>query len=186
MIPISQPHLVNRARDSCLKIPAAPKQPSTPPSNTRPGKLNKPARSASPSSRVHSHQVHPNQPSPSPSQLGNPSIYTAPPPVHASTRPSNPSTPSISFPTPHTPNIIAPPSPNPHTRPIRNSFHAGASPHYNSSTPPSGPSHTAPHAPHGLSIPPWQSSQPPPPQPAHKSASSLVAGIFDRLQSHRR
>lgn len=31
-------------------------------------------------SRVHSHQVHPNQPSPSPSQLNNPLIYAAPPP----------------------------------------------------------------------------------------------------------
>ena len=34
--------------------------------------------------RIHSHQMHPNQPSPSPSQLNNPAIYAAPPPAKLS------------------------------------------------------------------------------------------------------
>ncbi|KAF8868357.1 hypothetical protein CPB85DRAFT_1263337, partial [Mucidula mucida] len=41
-------------------------------------------------SKIHSHQVHPNQPSPSPSQLGNPSIYVAPPPPKTKGRKSSP------------------------------------------------------------------------------------------------
>lgn len=50
-------------------------------------------RSPSPargSGRTPAHQVHPNQPSPSPSQINNPSIYAAPPPMppRPSPRPS--------------------------------------------------------------------------------------------------
>lgn len=37
------------------------------------------AKTSSPS-RIHSNQIYPGQPSPSPSQLNNPGIYTAPPP----------------------------------------------------------------------------------------------------------
>lgn len=48
-------------------------------------KLAKPSSNPSPPhSRIHSHQIYPNQPSPSPSQLNNPGIYAAPrPPQHS-------------------------------------------------------------------------------------------------------
>ncbi|KAL0955120.1 hypothetical protein HGRIS_004035 [Hohenbuehelia grisea] len=45
-------------------------------------KLTRPSTSPASNSRVHAHQVHPNQPSPSPSQLNNPGIYAAAPPKH--------------------------------------------------------------------------------------------------------
>lgn len=46
-------------------------------------------RSTSPDGRVHAHQVHPHQPSPSPAQLNNPMIYSSPPPPPHHTRPSH-------------------------------------------------------------------------------------------------
>ncbi|KAJ3801723.1 hypothetical protein GGU11DRAFT_768049 [Lentinula aff. detonsa] len=52
---------------------------------------NSPSRSHSPP-HVRSHQVHPHQPSPSPSQLNNPMVYVAPPPPrnHSATTTSEP------------------------------------------------------------------------------------------------
>jgi len=44
-------------------------------------KLRRSDRSPPPNPQVYTHQVHPNQPSPSPSQLNNPLIYSAPPPT---------------------------------------------------------------------------------------------------------
>ncbi|KAJ3877003.1 hypothetical protein F5051DRAFT_409865 [Lentinula edodes] len=69
------------------------------PSSARPkSKLFRPSRSP-PASHVRSHQVHPHQPSPSPSQLNNPMIYVAPPPPpnYSSTH-SAASPPSLSAP----------------------------------------------------------------------------------------
>ncbi|OBZ65250.1 hypothetical protein A0H81_14774 [Grifola frondosa] len=58
------------------------------PTRPEPNKLTKPTSwppsSSPPDSHIHSNQVHPYQPSPSPSQLNNPSIYVAPPPPHPS------------------------------------------------------------------------------------------------------
>ncbi|KAK0497310.1 hypothetical protein EDD18DRAFT_1161552 [Armillaria luteobubalina] len=79
------------------KIPMPELQPSVTPTSTptstsppvsfntqekKPKKISRRSRSGSksPPPRIHSYQVHPQQPSPSPSQLNNPGIYTAPPP----------------------------------------------------------------------------------------------------------
>jgi len=68
-----------------------------------PSKLNKPS---SPPRNYHipAHQVHPYQPSPSPSQLNNPAIYAAPPPRRPSHTPSHslhaPPASSMAFPSP--------------------------------------------------------------------------------------
>ncbi|KAF8992577.1 hypothetical protein BDZ89DRAFT_1086162 [Hymenopellis radicata] len=69
--------------------PTSPIPPSPPTKeDKKKGKGKKIARNSDP--RIHSHQLHPNQPSPSPSQLGNPSIYVAPPPAKTKGRKSSP------------------------------------------------------------------------------------------------
>ena len=64
-------------------------------------KLQKPGQSSSPRPHLHALQVHPGQPTPSPSQLNNPGIYAAPPP----SRPSRPTSSQgpFKFPEPQVP-----------------------------------------------------------------------------------
>ncbi|TDL23806.1 hypothetical protein BD410DRAFT_151248 [Rickenella mellea] len=68
------------AVNSSQRPPSPPKGANAPkPPEVK--KLSKPTHSRVQSSHVGSHQTHPNQPSPSPAQLNNPSVYAAPPPA---------------------------------------------------------------------------------------------------------
>ena len=95
--------------------PANVRPGSLPPANVRPGSLSPPGDpSTKLSKRPHtpSHQLHPYPPSPSPSQLGNPAIYAAPPPPgpHPPTismPQARPRPTSMAFPTPVPPGANA-------------------------------------------------------------------------------
>ncbi|KAF8817520.1 hypothetical protein BYT27DRAFT_7199049 [Phlegmacium glaucopus] len=100
--------------------PAVPSRPPpSGPSSTSPStlkasnnKLQRADRSSQLNPQVYAHQVHPNQPSPSVSQLNNPLIYTAPPPTRLSTKPP-PSSNSLASPVPIQGRAVTPP-----TRPL--------------------------------------------------------------------
>lgn len=152
-------------------MPAPPSSRSTPPNKPTQNKLHRPAQSSTTSHhRTLAHQVHSNQPSPSPSQINNPIIYTAPPPNPrpSSHRPS-PSSSSfnsgtLSFPQPQIPS---------------GGFGGRSSPYvpYSATSPSySGPSQSFPPA-------NWSPPGPPPPsqpqlyqpQPVSASQASPVA-----------
>ncbi|PPR01691.1 hypothetical protein CVT24_001519 [Panaeolus cyanescens] len=153
-----------------------PKPPTTQHNAKPSNKLQRPGRTNSPNApKVHAHQVHPNQPSPSPSQLNNPSIYAAPPPGRP--RPQS----GVSFPQPWA-------GPTASTPATGASLYASA---YGPPPPQSFPPQTwtAPGPP-----PPPPTQQPPQPMnpainaPASKplSASNVVHGLFDFINSHRK
>lgn len=152
-VPVPSPTLSSQTPTQTLK----------PPFN----KLQRPSRTSSPKSHVYAHQVHPNQPSPSPSQLNNPAIYTSPPPG----RPGRPTSSqgSFQFPEPRIPGGTSP-SPN---------FYAGQTPsfpptNWSGPPPPPPPQILQPqpvNATQGLASP---SSKPFKP-------STVVHGLMDKL-----
>ncbi|KAG6857432.1 hypothetical protein H0H87_003499 [Tephrocybe sp. NHM501043] len=135
--------------------------------------------------------VHPRQPSPSPSQMNNPSIYTAPPPDHISTRPHgsyahSPSL-SLSFPNPTMPTPGAlntgwdrPPNTSYNSSPYPAPTFYGAGsipppPPNHASAPPTTPSSPYPQYNSGYNpsyaAPPPTYLPPPPPSHPHTSTS---------------
>ncbi|KAJ3493334.1 hypothetical protein NLJ89_g11041 [Agrocybe chaxingu] len=153
--------------------PPAPSAPSpqnahSSSSNSRPpNKLQRPGRDTSPKHRVHAHQMHPNQPSPSPSQINNPSIYVAPPPSKPGNRPSSSSN---ARPT----SMVAPSFPQPQTPTYGNSSYGGPGPSLYGSHARHSSTSQAPYAQPNPPTPP-----PPPtvhaPQPVNASQSSFSA-----------
>ncbi|PPQ90776.1 hypothetical protein CVT25_010165 [Psilocybe cyanescens] len=181
---------------STVKPPrAAPPAPALVPPGpplTKPSgnKLYRPRKASSPNQHVHAHQVHPNQPSPSPSQIDNPSIYTAPPPPPLSTRPTSsqgPRPPAPSFPQPY--GGVGSSS----------SQHGSHAPYPggNASTPSSQPMSwslqtPAPyiHQPQPVTAAQYPASQsgtkPSSTASVVQGASTVVYGLMDKLMTHRR
>lgn len=150
-----------------FRLPPAPSPPPAKPSHGSEAKLKPPNKltrpgSTPPSNRVHAHQVHPNQPSPSPSQLNNPSIYTSPPPTLPN-RPYNYQQPAGAH-------------------PPRPSSSQGSTPSFPMPTISGHP--TSAYNPQ-LHIPTWQGQQSTPaptPQKPILSASTVVAGLLDKIR----
>ena len=135
-------------------------------------------RPPKPSTHIPSNQVHPNQPSPSPSQLNNPGIYSAPPPMPASM--------PGSYPVYNSPyrNSGPPPGPPPQTlRPPQGPPppHASSHPYPNAFYGP-GP-YPAPQRPTSAYGPYLGPQQPMPNQKKPANSSSLVDGLLDKLKS---
>lgn len=166
--------------------------PGPPPTKPSGNKLYRPRKASSPNQHVHAHQAHPNQPSPSPSRINNPSIYAAPaPPPHSSTRPTNsqgPRPPAPSFPQPYggagpSSGLYGP-----------SASYSGGNTSNSGSTPSFPPVSWSPapyiHQPQPVPAAQYSGSQsgtkPSSTTSVVQGASTVVHGLMDKLLTHRR
>lgn len=171
----------------------------------RPGR-NQPTNPAANQQRAYPHQANPYQPSPSPSQLNNPSTYAAPPPppsVNASHPASSYGAPhssgAPSFPQPHVPQIVPSWNNSGHgSAPTQSPYNGQAHSAYPAFSPtnwgaqPSAPPPPPLYQPQPLVANPTTASSSGPGKPASSSnalsqgASNVVQGLMDKLKTSRR